>query len=361
VKQFGSRSAHRAATAVPPLGYVPALDGLRGLAIAAVIASHYYGVPGGGPLGVGLFFVLSGFLITTLLLEERDRRGISLRGFYVRRARRLFPALAVLLVVYLLVLAVQGRNGLAVVALGGLYIGNIVQAFSIHDVVSHSALGHLWSLAAEEQFYLVWPFLLLFVARVRRRLELLVALLVALIAYRVCLAESGASLGRLYFAPDTHADWLLAGSILAFLRRDRGFVVREPIPVIAYVVLAAGMIPDPYTYAWVEWGGSILMVACVVLVTAAYSGTEMAALLSLRPLVGLGKISYSLYLWHIPILLAFGRRYTDVALLLSVGVAVLSYHYVEQPFRRRRGARSELYASTSALPAAAVVAATPAE
>src|SRR5690242_18357432 len=107
------------------LGYVPALDGLRGVAIALVIATHYWGLPGGGPLGVGLFFVLSGFLITTLLLEELDTGRLDLKGFYVRRCRRLFPALALLLVLYL---AVRGESGLRVVALGGLYAGNIVQA-----------------------------------------------------------------------------------------------------------------------------------------------------------------------------------------------------------------------------------------
>ena len=113
------------------LGYVPALDGLRGVAILLVLAGHYTGKPAGaGGIGVGLFFVLSGFLITTLLLEELAAKGqLSLRGFYLRRARRLFPALAVLLAVYLVVLGIRGQNGLPTVILGGLYIGNIVQAF----------------------------------------------------------------------------------------------------------------------------------------------------------------------------------------------------------------------------------------
>ena len=121
------------------LGYVPALDGLRGIAIALVVGYHYFGIPPGGSVGVDLFFVLSGFLITTLLLEERATVGLSLRRFYVRRARRLFPALGALVVVYLLVTAAQGENHVVVAAIGISYAANAVLAFGILSVAASGA------------------------------------------------------------------------------------------------------------------------------------------------------------------------------------------------------------------------------
>src|SRR5438876_1035916 len=141
------------------LGYVPALNGLRGLAIAAVCGVHFFGLAGGF-LGVDVFFVLSGFLITTLLLEERDRHGaIDVVAFYRRRVRRLLPALAFLVltaVAFEFVVGGFGRAGET--AALGLYSANFVRAFTAVNVPR--PVGPLWSLAQEEQFYLVWPFLL---------------------------------------------------------------------------------------------------------------------------------------------------------------------------------------------------------
>jgi len=318
------------------LGYVPALDGLRGVAILAVVATHYYGLPGGGPTGVGLFFVLSGFLITTLLIEEHEvSHSIRFRAFYSRRARRLFPALTLLLSVYLLVEAVRGRDGGPTVALGGLYFGNIVQAFSLHDVVSGTPLGHLWSLAQEEQFYLVWPCIIVLVLRTRRALLWLSILLVGLVGYRIGLLLNGSSVTRLYYAPDTHSDWLAAGALLAVVRR-RGISVSEPIALVGFVSLIAGLILNPWTRQWELWQGTLILLGCVCLVAAAFSETQLAQLLSIRPLVDLGKISYSLYLWHIPVFAALGYRHPYIAVPLSIFAAWLSYRFVEQPVRRRR-------------------------
>src|SRR5436305_8467288 len=201
---------------VSKLGHVPALDGLRGIAIAIVVGYHAFGFPLGGWLGVDLFFVLSGFLITTLLLEEQAATGtVRLRAFYARRARRLLPALAVLLAAYVAISAVRGVDGLAVVARWGFYTGNVYEAFvpgaSLHLV----GLNHLWSLAQEEQFYLLWPAALLLALKARRPAVVLGTIALALMIYRLALADGGASDARIYFAPDTNVDGLLLGAAFA--------------------------------------------------------------------------------------------------------------------------------------------------
>lgn len=323
------------------LGYVPALDGIRGVAIALVIGQHYWFHMRGpltGATGVEIFFVLSGFLITTLLLEERDRTGsFDLRRFYVRRARRLFPALAILLVFY--VAARHGR-GLEQAALGGLYVGNIAMAWSPHLLAlqSMAGLGHLWSLAQEEQFYAMWPAALLLLLRAKTG-RLLPFLLAALLVYDVALAVSGADGNRLYFAPDTNMAWLVAGAALAFYRL-RGRHISDmsaiaAIMVLAVLVAAIKTLPQLFVLQ------PVLVLCYAAIVGAAFSGGRVAAALSLTPLVWLGRVSYSLYLWHPPIYLAVGHR-TAVALPLAVGAAWLSYRFVELPFRRRRSAPDRL-------------------
>jgi peptidoglycan/LPS O-acetylase OafA/YrhL len=311
------------------LGHVRALDGLRGIAILLVIAFHYTGQPFGGGYGVDLFFVLSGFLITTLLLEERAATGrIRLGSFYIRRARRLFPALAAVLCAYLVYNAILGRDALATVADYGLYFGNI------YFVVSHKAdntgLGHLWSLAEEEQFYLLWPFLLLVLTRARRPVVWIGALVLALIAYRSALILGGANMTRLYRAPDTHSEGLLLGAGLAFLRQQ-GFVAGEWAGKLGLALT----IPAAFAGAW-RFGLPVFELGAVLLVASAVGNTEIAKVLSVRPLVWLGTLSYSLYLWHFPVLWAFGAHNRLVALSVSFLLAWLSYRYVEQPFRRRR-------------------------
>src|SRR5258707_14914511 len=145
------------------LGYVPALDGLRGVAILLVLGRHAFTTPVGGGYGVDLFFVLSGFLITALLLEERDKTGqVSLNGFYRRRARRLFPALAVMLTAFIAIEIVKDRaaEGFRTTLWGAFYTTNIAQAWFPH-LIGRPPVSVLWSLAQEEQFYLLVPLALL--------------------------------------------------------------------------------------------------------------------------------------------------------------------------------------------------------
>jgi len=320
------------------LGHVPALDGLRGIAIVLVVAVHATGFPPGGHLGVDLFFVLSGFLITTLLLEERAATGrISLRDFYARRARRLLPGLAVLLATFLVIDAAQGNDGLKTVALAGLYLGNAVQAFSRVNPLVHSGLEHLWSLAEEEQFYLLWPLLLPFVARARNSLRILGATLALLCLWRYGLYTGHATHHRLYNGPDTHADGLVIGAALAFLRRTSGaFAVSR---IEALVGLGAGVLvlllrqPTP---AWDAYGLPFAAAACAVVLIAGLTLPTWNLVLSWSVLRWFGRISYSLYLWHYMLMWAFGWQFRPLAAVLAIVIAYASTRWIEEPIRRYR-------------------------
>ena len=199
--------------------------------------------PFGGGDGVDLFFVLSGFLITTLLLEERSETGaISLRSFYARRAGKLLPALLVMLGAFSVIAVAKGHDPVWDLERFGFYTGNAVRAFI---ALPPSGLDHLWSLAEEEQFYLIWPLLLLAFARTRRLLMFTLALTSVLILYRAGLAIGGASLNRLYFGPDTHADGLTMGALLAIIRQRRSIAVPEGLlPWIVGCFTLAVLIPN---------------------------------------------------------------------------------------------------------------------
>jgi peptidoglycan/LPS O-acetylase OafA/YrhL len=246
--ETGSK-ATRHASALPrarALGYEPALDGVRGVAVLAVVGYHAAYLPRDGPLGVDIFFVLSGFLITTLLLQEWHENGsISLRLFFARRALRLFPALAVMLAVFVasnVALCLSGylsrgyfHQSVKSAALGVFYVSNIARAWFSPDPMV-PALGHLWSLAMEEQFYLLWPIALVVLlrsgARERTVLKVLALLLALVAVYRIGLTIAGRSDNRLFYAPDTHFDPILVGCLAGtcyttgllprVLRTDRG-------------------------------------------------------------------------------------------------------------------------------------------
>jgi peptidoglycan/LPS O-acetylase OafA/YrhL len=329
------------ATTTRRFEYVPALDGVRGIAIAIVVSYHLFGVPHGGPVGVDLFFALSGFLITTLLLEEhRDTGRVRLGAFYLRRARRLLPALAALLATYVLWAAAHGHNALKTVAIGGLYVSNFVQAFMQPNAVLGTGLTHLWSLAQEEQFYLLWPVLLIGILRLRRPLFWTSLLLAAMLAYRTALLLNGASLPRVYLGPDTHASGLMGGAVLAMIAARHPLRVGEPTARAAVVVLGVLTATEVATTQWWLIFQPLVELSCVVIVAAAVAAPDLSHLLASRPLVALGKISYSLYLWHWPVLWAL-HGHPVSTLALSIALATASYRYVERPFRRRRAHRPE--------------------
>lgn len=332
------------------LGYVPALDGLRGVAIASVIGEHFFRLRGGF-FGVDLFFVLSGFLITTLLLEERDRDGvIRLRAFYERRARRLLPALGAFLAAAAVVAAAAYGTGrlVALISVSVFYLGNVAR-FLGGDMMRGTPFGHLWSLAEEEQFYLVWPLLLILLLRrysERALLFVLVAVFAGAVAYTAALSLVGADWHRLYYGPDTHASGLVLGCAVALIRR-RGILVKGA--TAALVLFVASTIVGAQTVAWSVIGLPVVELACAVMVLAAASQAGwFARLLSFRPLVYLGVISYSLYVWHVLVVwMTHGAAGLNAIIpaVVALLLAVLSFRFVEQPFRWRRPPGSEVRAA----------------
>jgi peptidoglycan/LPS O-acetylase OafA/YrhL len=380
------------------LGYQPALDGVRACAITLVMLFHYpwaqrfYGANPvhGGFLGVDAFFVLSGFLITTLLLQEHAEHGfISLRRFYARRALRLLPALGVLVLcalVFHIVLSPNNANRPGALGFAGMifYFANWV------EIYRHGALGlfsHTWSLAIEEQFYLVWPLLLLFM--LRRKLSLATMAVLSAVGIAVAAAwrayywhthfgprrfvdyyflltlhqptETGALdhrtvvWNRFYFGSDTRADALLAGCLTAIVlvwllprlgARARmrlsaasgvAFVVCGIIVWRAVVVLS-GWLP--------LWGILALELAVSVLIAGLVAAPRgpLARLLALPPLAWLGRRSYAIYLYHPVVFEYLSRSHVHlpppISLVFQFAVvfvlAELSYRLVEAPMLRRK-------------------------
>jgi peptidoglycan/LPS O-acetylase OafA/YrhL len=331
----------------PVGGRKHALDGLRGVAIALVVCVHCFRVPVDGVVGVDLFFVLSGLLITTILLDARDSGGISLRRFYSRRVRRLMPALVVMLAVFTAVtLAVEGASSLRRVVFGDLaglgFSTNFVVANSDPNQLPISgAVMHLWSLGQEEQFYLVWPLALIFL-RGRWLVTVLVVGIVASIAEQIALLFAGAPTQRIEFGPDTRSTAILFGCLLALALRSRawGFVAkaaRVSLPLSAVIFFFVAFAPlGRGLYL------GFLPLFCIATAAIVAWALEMSpAPLTFRPLVGLGRISYSLYLWHMPILLAIGWHASlagrSAAAALSLVAATASFYLVEQPFLKTRG------------------------
>ena len=368
-------------------GYNPALDGVRALAVLSVLVFHMDALPG-GYLGVDIFFVLSGFLITGQLLAERDRTGgVSLTRFYLRRAYRLMPAFWLLALVGLTVVVVLGIGSagertefLHSLAASMLYVNNYVQI--VGQSTGAGWLGHTWSLSLEEQFYLVWPLVLLALCNRRwlaRRLPaVLLAGVLVVTLWRDLLDAFGASGTRTYFALDTRADALLVGCALAaWLRAARGGAdddgtaglawrrrldrVRGLLPVAGPIALGAlvvaaltapsGWGPRPTLLA--QGGYTVVALLAGVLVLALEQGASTGWLfrgLAAAPLVWLGRISYGFYLWHFPVVAHWGPDLTKalgrwpatlVIALIATACAATSYYLVERPIQRRRpgGAR----------------------
>ncbi|WP_249009327.1 acyltransferase [Conexibacter sp. DBS9H8] len=393
------------------LAHVNGLDGLRGLAVIVVVLYHG-GVSwaNGGFLGVELFFVLSGFLITSLLVREWvSERTVTLRRFWARRARRLLPALFVLVVVIGIFYALKGTYG-AVPGLFGDGLSALFYYSNWHQIAVGSSyfaqtgptspFQHTWSLAIEEQFYLLWPLLLLGVATLltlrRQRggraapfgrsaiafLDVMIRisglLLVASAIDSLVLFHGGSGLNRVYFGTDTRATGLLSGAILAFivarlrltgrlppagwpvLVRTRAAGARSraqrppwPTPAISLASGAAILLllilvvtvsgDDHWLYPW----GFLLTDGLTVAVIAVIVTTPRSIanrVFSMRWLRGVGAISYGLYLWHFPLFLWLNDSATGlsgfplliVRITVALAVSIASYHLVEQPIRQRR-------------------------
>jgi peptidoglycan/LPS O-acetylase OafA/YrhL len=352
------------------LPYMPGIDAMRAIAVLAVFFYHVgAGWMPGGFLGVDVFFVISGYLITSLLLAEFRRAGhISVVKFWLRRARRLLPAVAVMIAVTLVLAAliipgdIDRLRGDALASL--FYVNNWHLIFTHQSYFQEfgrpSLFRHLWSLSVEEQFYLLWP--LLFAAGMtllgrKRLLWGVVAGALASTLLMVILFDPVGSTDRIFYGTDTRAVGLLIGVALAMVwhpndlrkaasGRRAGWVL-DAIGVVALALILRDFLRfhdfEPGLYR----GGFLLLAIFTGLLVGvcAHPAAKLGRLLGSAPLVWLGLRSYSFYLWHWPILM-LTRPHIDVPLsgpflvVLQLGatllLADLSYRYVEQPFRHRR-------------------------
>jgi peptidoglycan/LPS O-acetylase OafA/YrhL len=331
------------------LGHQPALDGLRGVAIATVVMFHL--APSafpGGKIGVDLFFVLSGFLITSLLIQEhRGAEGVGLGAFYGRRARRLLPALALMLAVIATVLAIQG-DWHRFLGLG--YVVGYVANWARAGGNLPGVVAHCWSLSIEEQFYVVWPLVIVLLLRSRRRglTTLLIAVtIVGVMLHRV----AGNTPTQSDIGTDVRIDGLLVGCLLACLFAWYGAAKWNwRLPALCAAPLLVSEVLQPRELR--GYGYTIVAVLLASLLAAAITWSPLQRALSIRSLGWLGLISYSLYLWHYPVIFWL-RGSTDggiynatvanvvIALAASIALACASYYLVERRFIRRRATAPE--------------------
>jgi len=349
--------------------YFPALDGLRALAVGAVVAYHAnLSWARGGFLGVDVFFVLSGFLITGLLLKDVDRSGhLQLRRFWRRRARRLLPAVGVLLVAVVLVVPLvapdQGHR------LGGDVVSSLAYVTNWRLIFGHQSyfeamgrpplLQHLWSLAVEEQFYLLWPLVLAVILRWNRRRELLGAWVFALAGIStlimILLYDPNVDPSRVYYGTDTRVAAIFVGAALACVTRSwiAGPRVVDPhrrarLEVAGVVSLGflGWCVANVSQFEARLYRGGFLLVALaaavIVAVGADRQRTMVGRIVGMRPLVWLGKRSYAIYLWFWPVLM-LTRAHADIdlsgntllvfQLAIIMALASASYRFVEVPCR----------------------------
>lgn len=341
----------------PCLGTHPPLTGMRGFAMVLIFLFHS-NVPGftGAFTSLELFFVLSGFLITALLLQEhQERKTISLRAFYLRRALRLGPALFFFLFCYLAFCFTYYKDGgnrlhhLQDALIVLFYMANWTRALGLERP---GALGHCWSLSVEEQFYFLWPLIILFLVRFSKfQRSLMIAILLPLPwMWRGYLLFQGADWARLYNGFDCRADALLAGCFLASLwhaGKLRSWhshpTLAKGLTLVAFTLLAVFTVIARWQNAALYlWQYAIILTATSLVIIDITQRPQgfLARLLSLPPMVGLGTISYGLYLWHFPIIGyvgVFGGTGASAVFLsasLTLVAAIFSWFVIERPALR---------------------------
>ena len=355
-----------------PMGYLPGLDGIRALAVIGVLL--YHGDVGGlrgGFLGVDVFFVLSGFLITSIILEEFGKYGhIDFKQFYLGRARRLLPALVLMLLVVGIATAIFYRDAAHQFASDAFasifYVNNWWYIFADQSYFAFTGrppfLKHLWSLSVEEQFYLIWPAIAyLCVRKFGRRGVALLAAVVALLstAWMLYLTIANgypeyADPSRAYFGTDSHISGLLVGALLAtFWRPARltGAISRSAQAlgtaggILAFAAIIWVFVGANEFSPWLYRGGflAIALVTAVLIAGATHPGLPLGRLLGSQPWRYIGQRSYGLYLWHWPIFMVTrpmldleldGPALFTMRLVLTFAIAEASFRFLELPIRR---------------------------
>lgn len=337
----------------PRLSKIPDLDGLRAIAVALVFWAHVPREVTGelmalasvalqpNYLGVDIFFVLSGFLITRILLVDKDI-GAGLKGFYARRALRIFP-------IYYLTLAICA---FAAPPLHTLWSAIYVQNFAFSFDMTASPLRHTWSLAVEEHFYLFWPFLVMWLARETSRKVAIGLIVTALVLGQFVIWWGQAFAWELlYRGTMFRMASLLAGALMAYHEKDlvadvRGSTITASrLVVVGAVILAAEYALKTAMAPLSKLFGFMLVSSGVVLAAVVWNGRvpAVSAILGRGPIAYLGRVSYGLYLYHFPIFYALGvfhegtsaeRWRTLAAIVISVAVAAASFELIERPILR---------------------------
>jgi peptidoglycan/LPS O-acetylase OafA/YrhL len=340
--------------------YRPDIDGLRALAIILVVGYHYFGLPG-GYVGVDVFFVISGYLITGILLRDLDRAALSLLDFYAHRVRRILPALLVVIVTSLLVgwvwlLPFDFRVLCKEAGASALYVFNFLlwHESGYFDIsASTKPLLHLWSLAVEEQFYLVWPTFLLLAHWCRRRTDLgIVGILLA--SFLVNLITVQSDQAAAFYSPLSRLWELAAGGLLVQLERHRrGAQLDAPpgataalsgncLPVAGLLLILSAATLYNSRSIFPGYLAAVPVLGAVLVVAGGEAGWLNRTFLASRPMVHVGKLSYSLYLWHWPVLVLATLLYANApfrflngaCLAISCLLAWATYYGCERPIRR---------------------------
>lgn len=340
----------------PAVAYRADIDGLRAIAVLAVVIFHFRktALPNGF-LGVDLFFVLSGFLITSIIVKEFRENRYSLSGFYERRVRRIMPALLLVLIptaivslVILLPSDLVGFSKSLISTLGfvsNIYFWRDTNYFA--PIAETKPLLHMWSLSVEEQFYIFYPLILIFFLKYLKNYLFHIVFLICIISYglNVFFNYVGGASPAFFMFP-TRAWELCAGALLVFVRRPSlGNRFAGLAAGLGIILLSAGFfLPSIAVLGVLPLGTPIILGTMLILWSGLSPGTTVNGLLGARPLVEIGKISYSLYLWHWPIVvllryywveeLSFGLIALSFAAMLLL--SWLSTNYVEAPARSRK-------------------------
>jgi len=320
----------------------PQLDGLRAIAAISVVAfhSHLAGF-NGGFIGVDIFFVLSGYLITSILVNEHQKtRRIDYLAFAVRRLNRLYPALVLMLLGFMVVVPFLPARAdiIADMTATALYFNNYLIAFGF----SHGYLAHTWSLASEMQFYLIWPPVVLAILALPHRqiLFVLVIMFLAATLWRLDVLQSSGAI-RAYFAMDTRVSGFIIGGMITFIRWRPSRSLANPLALLSVAVLAVCAAGFQQFSAFSMGPGAVLVEAAAALLILTLTGAPsgVGRLLASPVLVRIGQWSYGVYLWHYPIsrivnLSLEGAASFAVTLSLSLFLAAVSFELLEPKIAR---------------------------